>query len=556
MVRKNSHSDIKSDAPEGVLLSDTVAPSAEVRFDETAKDGWREQTREGIGTVMVNSDKVLIRVVVMTAIDYMQNGGPKSADYFDSRLKAIGLRTSGNKIAMPAATLATRLDRLDPKDGKVAGKLLDTIASGIEGLVIAVGPDFLWVYNDECVVTLTAKVNQIGGLRKLADLARNETIDDNPRGVIRLDSKKVRDIVQGRIAALLGDISSSSFELAVVKDGETTTVPNVSLNVEDVAVALANRDIGEGRAQVLHELTLATSAITLEDTGLVKFRDDDPKDKRTAKRQTEPHIVFRADRSVIVSAHLSNGASNVVRITDMPSPFEGWPDYDVMLPPQVHRKLALNLAKATQRNAVEVTEEASEPGRILAERTWHVRSEAALHPNYQLGGPGLLFSPRMPTYGQQGDPRDTVHVIRDDLTFAEVTRFVCDLAPTSFLTSVIAAHERLKRAASMRNAVQLSIGAGWFGVTISRENVLIAKADGAMNPIHVSAADIRNMLLLLEALKPSAVNLSLDAERTALCWQFRSSRAAYELFMPAATAAGSRLATAFRPISITARPAV
>lgn len=556
MVRKNINQTTKAGEPDNAVIPETIATTDAVTLDESGKDGWREETREGIRTVMVNRDKVLIRVVVRASIDYMQNGGAKSQDYFEPRLKAVGLRTSGNKITMPAATLATRLDRLDPKEGSEAGKLLDAIASGMEGLVIAVGSDFPWAYSDQCIAALTAKVDEVGGLRKLADLARNENIDENPRGVIRLDSKKVRDIVQGRIANLLGDISTSSFALAVVKDGETATVPNISLDMESVTAALANQDIGEGRAQVLHELTLTTVAITLDDTGLVKRRDDDPKDKKSPKRQTEPHIVFRPDRSVIVAAHLANGASNMVRITDMPSPFDSWPDYDVILPPQVHRKLALNLSKTSQRNAVIITEEAPEADRTLAERTWHIRSEAALHPNYQLGGRGLLFSPRIPTYGRLGEPRDTVHVIREDRAFVEVTQFVCDFAPTSFLTGIIAGNERLKRAASTGKALPLSIKNGWFSVTISKENVLVAKADGTMDSIHVSAADFRHMLLLLEALKPSVIELSLDDQKAALRWRFRSSRAAYELFMPAATAAGTRLATAFRPISIVARPTI
>lgn len=554
MVRKNSNQTTRAGGPDNAVMPDTTATTDDVTLDEAGKDGWREQTREGIGTVMVNRDKVLIRVVVRASIDYMRNGGAGSNGYFEPRLKAIGLRISGSKITMAAATLATRLDRLHPKEGKEAGKLLDTIASGMEGLVIAVGSGFPWAYSDECVATLTAKVDEIGGLRKLADLARNENIDDNPRGVIRLDGKKVRDIVQGRIADLLGDISASSFALAVVKDDGTATVPNVSLGVEDVTAALANRDIGEGRAQVLHELALATVAITLDDTGLGKVRDDDPKDKKSPKRQTEPHIVFRPDHSVIVSAHLAAGASNMVRITGMASPFDSWPPYDVMLPPQVYRKLRLNLDKPAQRNAVEITEEAPEPGRTLSDRTWHIRSEAALHPNYQLGGRGLLFSPRIPTYGRQNEPRDTVHVVRDDRHFDEVAQFVCDLAPTSFLMSIIAAHERIKRAASTRKAISLSMKDGWFGVTISKENMLVAKAEGDIEAVHVSAADFRNLLVLLEALKPGEVSLALDEQKAALRWRFRSSRAHYELFMPATTSAGTRLATAFEPISLVAHP--
>lgn len=554
MVRKNITQPAASEPVDEPVLERNM-PTAEATLDEAGKDGWREQTREGIGTVMVNRDKVLIRVVVRASIDYMRNGGAGSSSYFEPRLKAIGLRTSGSKITMAAATLATRLDRLDPKDGKDAGKLLDAIASGMEGLVIAAGSGFPWAYSDDCVAKLTTKVDEIGGLRKLADLARNENIDDNPRGVIRLDGKKVRDIVQGRIADLLGNISASSFALAVVKDGKTAAVPNVSLDVQDVTAALAHRDIGEGRAQVLYELTLATIAITLDDTGLVKAHDDDPKDKKSPKRQTEPHIIFRPDRSVIVSAHLAAGASNMVRITDIASPFDEWPSYDVMLPPQVHRKLRLNLDKPAQRNAVEITEEAPEPGRALIDRTWHVRSEAALHPKYQHGGRGLLFSPRIPTYGRQGEPRDTVHVVRDDRQFDEVAQFLCDLAPTGFLMGVIAAHERIKRAASTRKAVSLSMRDGLFGATISKENVLVAKAEGAMEAVHVSAADFRNLLLLLEALKPGEVSLALDEQKAALRWRFRSSRAHYELFMPAATSAGTRLASAFKPISIVARPA-
>ena len=155
--------------------------------DEAIKAGWREQTHAHISSIVVNPDQVLIRVVAMTAIDYVQNGADKSGDYYEPRLKELGLSASGSKVAMPAATLGTRIDRRSPKDGKEAGKLLDAIASGIDGLVISVGSHFPWAYSDECVSTLIAKVSEIGGLRKLADLARNENIDDNPRGVIRLD---------------------------------------------------------------------------------------------------------------------------------------------------------------------------------------------------------------------------------------------------------------------------------------------------------------------------------------------------------------------------------
>ncbi|WP_447406891.1 hypothetical protein, partial [Clostridium perfringens] len=99
MVRKNIAQPAASEPVDEPVLESNM-PTAEATLDEAGKDGWREQTREGIGTVMVNRDKVLIRVVVRASIDYMRNGGAGSSSYFEPRLKAIGLRTSGSKITM------------------------------------------------------------------------------------------------------------------------------------------------------------------------------------------------------------------------------------------------------------------------------------------------------------------------------------------------------------------------------------------------------------------------------------------------------------------------
>lgn len=64
MVRKNSNQTTKAGEPDNAVMPETTETTDDVTLDEAGKDEWREQTREGIGTVMVNRDKVLIRVVV------------------------------------------------------------------------------------------------------------------------------------------------------------------------------------------------------------------------------------------------------------------------------------------------------------------------------------------------------------------------------------------------------------------------------------------------------------------------------------------------------------
>lgn len=531
-------------------------PATAQIFDETAKERWRERSREDIGSLTINHDKILTRIIAMAAIDFMLNGAEESRDYYDARLKPLGLRSSGDKVAMRAATLATRLDRQDLDNGKAAGKQLDAIASGIEGLVIAAGDEVVWAYTNECIDILTALVAEVGGIRKLADLARNDNIDDNPRGVIRLDAKRAAALSEQRIIDAIGDLTAAQFAIAVQgDDGGLTAVPDLSLDSSELIAVMSGKDFGESRVRALHELTQATIAISVEDTGLAKVHDQDPKDRKTGKRQTEPHIVFCPDGSVVIAAHLAPQAGNMLRITDLPHVIDVWPSHHVMLPPQVHRKLALNVAKPSQRNAIAVSEEDAEAGTALVYRTWRVRSEAALHPRYQMAGQGLKFSLRLPTYGTKGDPRDTVHVIREDHAFEPVTTFSLDPAPTGFRNGVLASHERIKRNASLKKALLLSIRAGTFTVVIGKGNALATAASGTMPDIHVAAADFRNFLLLLEALKPTEVALAIDSQKAALRWTFRSSRAGYELFMPATTATGTRSATAFQPIAIIPPPA-
>lgn len=538
------------DAPAEEQSADLVAPPIPA-FDESAKEDWRERSREGIGAVMANHDKILTRVVTMAAIDFVSNGAENSNAYYDDRLKPLGLKVSGSKIAMRAATLATRLDRHDTEHGKAATKQLDAIASGIEGLVIAAGNDFGWAYTDECVAQLTSIVASVGGIRALADLARNEGIDDNPRGVIALDGKKAASISRQLATTALGEVSADRFKIAFDNDnGTLSPVPNLSLGYDDVVASLSETDLGEQRVQLLHELTAATMAISREDTGLTTVHDADPKDKKAKKRLTEPHILFGPDEAIIISAHLAQQASNAVRITGMASVIDVYPAHHVMLPPEVYRKLGLNLAKVTQRNAVTISEEAAAPDTTLIYRTWLLRSSAALHPRYQLDGAGLRFSLRFPTYGAKENARDTVHVIREDRAFDPVATFDLDADPLGFRNAIVGAHERMKRASSRQRPISLAIGDGRLEVTISKENVLVASASGSMNAIHVMANDFMNFLLLLDALRPAQVELALDHQRAALRWTFQSQRGSYELFMPAASAQGVRLGYAFQPINI------
>lgn len=540
------------DAPAEEHSSDLVAAPIPV-IDESVKEDWRERSREEIGAVMVDREKILTRVIAMAAIDFVANGAENSNSYFDERLELLGLAVSGNKVAMRAAIVATHLDRGNKKNGKNAGKHLDAIASGIEGLVLAAGNDFGWAYTDECVAQLVEIVASIGGLRALADLARNEHIDDNPRGVIKLDGSKAASISQQLATTALGEVSADRFKIAFDNDnGTLSPVPNLSLGYDDVVASLSETDLGEQRVQLLHELTAATMAISREDTGLTTVHDADPKDKKAKKRLTEPHILFVPDKAIIISAHLAQQASNVVRVTGMASVIDDYPEHHVMLPPEVYRKLGLNLAKVTQRNAVSITEEAAPPDTTLVYRTWLLRSGAALHPRYQLDGAGLRFSLRFPTYGAKENPRDTVHVIREDRIFDPVATFHLDITPTGFRNAIVAAHERIKRASSTQRPISLALADGNFVVTISKENMLAAPAGGSMAAIQVMANDFRNFLLLLEALRPAQVELSLDRDKAALRWSFQSKRASYELFMPAASAQGARLGYAFQPINIIA----
>lgn len=520
-------------------------------WDEEAKKEWREKSRQGIAAVTANHDKIVTRVIVMAAIDFVSNGAKSSNSYYDDLLRELRLEVSGTKVAMRAATVATRLDRTDPENGKEAAKLLDAIASGIEGLVIAADDDFRWAYTDECVDQLTALVASVGGIRALADLARNEGIDDNPRGVIALDSKKAASISRQLATTALGGVSADRFKIAFdCENGTLSPVPNLSLGYDDVVASLSETDLGEHRVQLLHELSIAPVAISREDTGLTTVHDADPKDKNAKKRLTEPHILFGPDKAVIISAHLAQQASNVVRITGMASVIDEYPAHHVMLPPEVHRKLGLNLAKVTQRNAVEIAEEAAAPDTALIYRTWLLRSSAARHPRYQLAGAGLRFSLRFPTYGAKGDARDTVHVIREDRAFDPVATFDLGADPLGFRNAIVSAHERMKRASSRQRPISLAIRDGRLEVTISKENVLVASASGSMEAIHVMANDLMNFLLLLDTLRPAQVELALDQQKAALRWAFQSQRGSYELFMPAASAQGVRLGYAFQPINI------
>lgn len=543
---------VKDTIPPEEQAADVVSPQV-AAIDESSKEKWRERSREGIAAVTANHDKILTRVIAMAAIDFVANGAENSNSYYDERLKTLGLPVSGSKVAMRAAVLATRLDRGNPENGKEAGKQLDAIASGIEGLVLAAGGDFDWAYTDECVEQLTGIAATAGGIRSLANLARNERIDDNPRGVIALDAKKVASISEQLATAALGGVSTNRFKIAFDNDnGTLSPVPNLSLDIADVVASLSGKDLGEQRAQVLHELETATIAISLEDTGLPKVHDADPNDKKTKKRLTEAHLLFCPDGSVIISAHLAPQASNVVRVTDMASVIDDWPAHHVMLPPGVYRKLGLNLAKVAQRNAVTISEEPASPGSTLIFRTWLLRSSAALHPRYQPDGPGLKFSLRFPTYGAKGNSRDTVHVIREDCVFDPVATFDLNVEPTGFRNAIVASHERMKRASSTQRTLALTIRDERFEVTISKENVLVASASGSMGAIAVMANDFRNFLLLLEALRPSQVELALDQQKGALRWAFQTQRARYEVFMPAATDQGTRKAHAFQPINIVA----
>ena len=534
------------------VSTNILAPNFGATPREEQKTEWREAARDGVATVMVNRDKVLVRTTAMATVDYVMNGGPKSDGYFDTKLDELRLKTAGEKPTMRAATVATQLDRGRKETGAEARKLLDQLASAMEGLTILAGSDFEWSYSPTCVASLIGLVDGIGGLRKLADLARNENIDDNPRGVIRMDGKQVQEIIATQVRQRLSRTSASVFSLAVPGATGLEAVEGLELTLDDVTRALSNRDIQEGRVQALFELTRGTVAISREKTAFVKVHDDDPKDSKSPKRLTEPHIIIEPDGKVIVSAHLAAGSSNVVTMTGVRGLLDNPLDFHVMLPPQVHNKLALNLEKAAQRNAVEITVEAPDPDTTFAACTWHVRSDAAINTRYQSEGPGLRFSARFPTYGRKGERLDTVAVIRPDCTWSDVSTINCDFVADGFMNGIVAAEERIKRAATGMKAVRLSIFDKRFLVEAGKENQLSCAASGKLDPLHVTAADLRGLLLLLAGIRPREVKLAVDAGKAALRWSFSSHRARYELFMPAATATGTRLTFAFEPITIIA----
>jgi hypothetical protein len=528
-----------------------AAPNFGENASEVQKNEWRKSASIDTAALLLDGDLALMRLIAMALIDYQRSGGEASAPYFDDRLKELGLESAGDKVMMRAATVASGLDRRDRKTGEKAGKLLDSIATSMEGLAIVVGraTDFSYSYTQDCVGRLISIILETkGGIRALANIARNEVIAVKESGVVALDRALVADIVKAKVQERFRAAGANTFSLARTdSDGKLIPVPGVLLDLDAVTRAMTGTDVLEGRAQALYELQFATKAIAREPTDKVKVIGSDLRDKRTEKRHTEPHIVACPGGEIIVSAHFAE-ASNVIRISGLSGVFDEQPKVHVMLPPEVHNKLGRNLAKADQRNAVTITEEPPAAGTSLAYRTLKMRSGAALNPRYGPDGEGLSFSWRFPTYGRNG-PEDAVPTMRPDRQWSpERTIILSD--EDGLMNRIVASRSRLDRSASQRKPVELSLGAGKLMVRISKDSSLSCRADGAELQVRVSAADLRGLLVLLEELRPTDLALAIDSGRAALRWTFRSSRAAYELFMPCTGESGTRLKAAFAPLEL------
>jgi hypothetical protein len=324
----------------------------------------------------------------------------------------------------------------------------------------------------------------------------------------------------------------------------------IVLDIGAVMRAMAEGDIEEGKAQALHELQLATVAIAREPTDKVVVHGTDPKDKKAEKRKTEPHIVYCPEGRFVISGHLAP-AGNVVEITELENVFVAAPDFHVMLPPEAHKSLGRNLEKSDQRNVIEIVEEAPAKGAKSIYGTMKLRSDAARLARYQTGGEGVSISWRYPTYG--GSAEDTIPDVRGDRAWGKLNTFTMQ-GDTGFQNAIVGGRSRLDHDANKRRSVAISLDDGVFTVATKNGSISCAGVKGlpfgVASKMFVTAADLRGLLALLDAVKSDRLELALDKEGAAVKWSFGSLRAEYYVTMPCAGETGTRLGAAFKPLQV------
>lgn len=532
----------------------TIAPTFGDTPTEIEKQQWRVSASRDAAALLLDADKARIRMTAMALVDFQLNGGRDGNAYFDDRLAELSLKAGGEKVMMRAAIVASGLNREDPVDGTKSAKILDAMATEMEGLERLVGEDagFTYSYTEACVNALIEKVlKTTGGLRALANVVRVENAADNERKPIALDPVKVGEMKIARAQDRLASSTSNVFELVTHDLSGMSQRTGIFLDIEAVMRAMAEGDIEEGKAQALHELQLATIAIAREPTDKVVVHGTDPKDKRVEKRKTEPHIVYCPEGRFVISGHLAS-AGNVVEISDLEDVFAIVPDFHVMLPPEAHKSLGRNLEKSDQRNVIEIVEEAPAKGTKSIYRTMRLRSDAARLARYRRGGEGVSISWRYPTYGST-DAEDTVPDIRGDRKWSAPSSFTMS-GDAGFENAIVGGRSRLDHDAHKRRSVAISLDDGVFTVITKNGSISCAgvsgKPFGVAQKMFVAAADLRGLLALLDAVKADGLELSLDREGAAVKWSFGSFRAQYHVTMPCAGETGTRLGAAFKPLQV------
>lgn len=537
--------------PSNLVLDETI-PNISADPSEEDKVAWRESAKLDVQSLMLDPESVKARCLSMALTDYVMNEKAGAA-YFGELLQDLRLSAPGEKPLMAAVTISTRLDRGDIASGKKAATILDEMASAGQSLLkLARDRAVQFAYTQQCVAELRQIISEYG-YRALADRSRNEDIENKERGVIKLDAAKVNTIAAERISKKLSLQERSSIALAARDStGKLVELPNLSLSQTALTAALMNAELGDDLVLDLWELCQAADGIAVETTSRMKVQGADPADRKAERRMTEAHVVRRSDGTIVIGAYGAQ-ASNVLHIAGFKGLLNVEPPYDVMMPPQVRKKLALNLAKVAQRNSVQAKEEPPAPGTSSIYATYKLRSEAAIAPAYGPEGKGLSFSWFLPTYGAKGDPDDRVVDVRQDRTWRNIAT-IPNLQAINFCALMSAAADGFGSAAKKRKSAPLRVDAQQLILRIPAigEERKFAVTQHEPLSVYVAAADLRSALQMMAGLQvKGTLDLCIDANAKALRWTFAHRGHEYRLYMPCSGEAGERLTDAYQSLSVT-----
>lgn len=517
--------------------------------EESDKQQWRDYAAD----LRMRSDAALYYFLSATYIDWAMNGGLQSDPYYKARLQAMKLSVGNSKKLFAHAVVVT--GRIDIKlgseqDRKSSINTLQETATALEELdKIIVKRKVKVSYHKDCLRRIADIIKDEGGRSKLAAKARAHAKAGTQRNVMPLDTSKAKAVAAKKADdyfAAYGDLV-----VAMSKDGALTPLENVSFDVRALAVAKASAIPSSPRATGLWELSRMAEAIALESTGKTVQMGDDPKDRDTEKRKTNPHILMRPTGEVVISP-ISTPSGVLIDCALKTSLLDHLPTATIVLTPNVHRELKRNLDTPIQRCVINIEEKAPAPSTKDVFCTYHLTSQAAEKPEHQPGGNGLSFSWKFASYSGTDD--NYLLDLRGGLKWQDHAKLPL-AGPNGFLSAIAAMAHQLKQAAQKKHPVRCEVSDHKFNINVDSGTNLPCDAENTIaTKFFVNAKDMQGVLAALADLSVGGehLTLSLDDKKALVRLTFETATGRYQVYIPQCDSRGTRTTDGYERLSIKA----